>query len=556
MSLVNEICGSTPENYIKTEPLGSDYIFKNDSSFKEINLYDFFGNGATVNSFAECAHYVEGGWHPFKTTIFDIAIYGLQGMGVLLFAFLIYKLRLFKYIKLIDFKEAFKKVDNFKQIKTLSISIFFALQSFFIFDYVKRKAIRIPTFIDEYISITSNVEFFKNLNFTAGDFLGGSYSIYLTSGPLSAVGSVIGWNLTDKIIFARIMNYYWIFFLHLVFILFMKYQYKLNINYLILSSSFLILLIPWWQGYLYSLGEVASVLIFTNAVFLFYRLRKLSLFLFSLSIFFGKLLTLLSFLGFYLFNLFIEKKIRRVFLDSFFFLIPLVSWLTLVSFRYEDGSFFNYLFSLFDLILNHQSSGATTLDSSNSSSFVQTLLLSEYSNWNLYEKIRTLIVPIVFLFLIFLEKKEINKFFGNISIPLIGAIIFPYIWFWLLSPTKWIRYSQHFTVIIIISIFYFINYEIFKNKISYILSLACLAIFIDDSKMLIYILTFIGIALILLNKESINYKNLKGIIILIITINFTIPYFQNNNSGDINKEIPSCNPTLLSNDCREDYFDF
>ena len=50
MSLIEEICGPTPKNYIKADPLGSDYIFKNDPSFKEINLYDFFGNGATVNS--------------------------------------------------------------------------------------------------------------------------------------------------------------------------------------------------------------------------------------------------------------------------------------------------------------------------------------------------------------------------------------------------------------------------------------------------------------------------------------------------------------------------
>lgn len=46
-------------------------------------------------------------------------------------------------------------------------------------------------FIDEYVSLTSNIKFFKNLDYTAGEFLGGSYSIYLTSGPLSAIGSVI-----------------------------------------------------------------------------------------------------------------------------------------------------------------------------------------------------------------------------------------------------------------------------------------------------------------------------------------------------------------------------
>ena len=59
-----EICGPTPPNYIKTNPDSNQYIFENDPSFAPINLYDFFGNGATVNSFSECAHYVNGGWAP------------------------------------------------------------------------------------------------------------------------------------------------------------------------------------------------------------------------------------------------------------------------------------------------------------------------------------------------------------------------------------------------------------------------------------------------------------------------------------------------------------
>ena len=76
----------------------------------------------------------------------------------------------------------------------------FYLLTTFIFHYIFSKAVRVPRFIDEYISLTSNLNFFKNLDFNAGEFIGGSYSIYLTSGPLSAVGSVIGWNLTNKII--------------------------------------------------------------------------------------------------------------------------------------------------------------------------------------------------------------------------------------------------------------------------------------------------------------------------------------------------------------------
>lgn len=71
-------------------------------------------------------------------------------------------------------------------------------QHFFIFDYVRTKSVSITSFIDEYVVLTSNVNFYKNLDFNAGEFLGGSYSVYLTSGPISAIGSVISWNITNN----------------------------------------------------------------------------------------------------------------------------------------------------------------------------------------------------------------------------------------------------------------------------------------------------------------------------------------------------------------------
>ena len=60
-------------------------IFQNDPSFPAINLYDFFGRSATVNSFVECYYYVELGFEPNKITIFDYAI----GFGVVLLSGLI-----------------------------------------------------------------------------------------------------------------------------------------------------------------------------------------------------------------------------------------------------------------------------------------------------------------------------------------------------------------------------------------------------------------------------------------------------------------------------------
>ena len=69
---IESICGITPKDFNKQEIIGSSYIFEVDPNFTPINLYNFWGDAATVNSFSECLHYVNGGFQPTITTIYDI----------------------------------------------------------------------------------------------------------------------------------------------------------------------------------------------------------------------------------------------------------------------------------------------------------------------------------------------------------------------------------------------------------------------------------------------------------------------------------------------------
>ena len=87
--IITSICGTIPEGFKKVIPGDSNYIFQNDPNFQPLNLYDFFGRAATVNSFTECYYYVELGFEPNKITIFDI---GTSVVIVSLIAFTIYKL--------------------------------------------------------------------------------------------------------------------------------------------------------------------------------------------------------------------------------------------------------------------------------------------------------------------------------------------------------------------------------------------------------------------------------------------------------------------------------
>ena len=57
------ICG---ESDLKPdfEAIGTNpnFVFENDPNFESIRLFDFDGNIVNVNSWLECANYVNGGW--------------------------------------------------------------------------------------------------------------------------------------------------------------------------------------------------------------------------------------------------------------------------------------------------------------------------------------------------------------------------------------------------------------------------------------------------------------------------------------------------------------
>ena len=60
---VENSCGVAPEGISYFDP-GNDpnFVFVNDPNFIKVTLYDSEGNVAIMNSWFECAHYVNGGW--------------------------------------------------------------------------------------------------------------------------------------------------------------------------------------------------------------------------------------------------------------------------------------------------------------------------------------------------------------------------------------------------------------------------------------------------------------------------------------------------------------
>ena len=91
------ICGEVPLDYEPVDPNDSNYIFEADKNFIPINLHNFWGDSVTVNSFIECANYVEGGFRENIYSIFDISFFTI---GLLGSAFILYKIIKTKQVRL------------------------------------------------------------------------------------------------------------------------------------------------------------------------------------------------------------------------------------------------------------------------------------------------------------------------------------------------------------------------------------------------------------------------------------------------------------------------
>ena len=408
-------------------------------------------------------------------------------------------------------------------------------------------------FIDEYLSLTSNFNFYKYLDFNAGTKAGGSYSVVLTSGPLSSVGSVIGWSITKNLIVARFTNYLWAFILHIFFINLVSKYYKFNKYIFMIFSGFSLILLPWYFGVLYSIGEIVSTIIFFYAILLFIHNRNASLVLFSLSIFYGKLILIVMFGIFYLVYILINKEINKIFKDFIIFSIPALIWIGLVHLNYENGTVLNYIkdFIYFNFT-NNRSAGIKEIDSLSLIEYIFSYKNSEVVNWNFPDFLRVLISPLIFYIITIDHKKLSGKLKGFYS-PIIWSTFTLYLWFWILSPTKWIRYSQHFLLVQILLIFFIISQESFKtqNIIQRLLILVYIFTFFNSFEIIILcsIINFI----LYIWKPDLLKKNLKYVLIFFLFINLGNSLYEINLKNTYEFNFIHCEEILKSDKCYREY---
>ena len=71
------------------EEIGNNpnFVFENDPSFETLKLFDIDGNIVNVNSWLECANYVNGGWTNYFSDFFngEIIYFSLVSASLLIY---------------------------------------------------------------------------------------------------------------------------------------------------------------------------------------------------------------------------------------------------------------------------------------------------------------------------------------------------------------------------------------------------------------------------------------------------------------------------------------
>ena len=408
-------------------------------------------------------------------------------------------------------------------------------------------------FADEYVSLTSNLGFFTNLNFDAGIDHGGSYGVELTSGPLSALGGVLGLTIFKNLITARFLNFIWVFLLQMCLVFLIKKYYDINLKVLLLLSSLTFMLIPWYFGVLYSIGEIASTYLFFYSIIIFPQNRSLALILMSTSIFFGKFILVIIFFVFYLTFIIQNKQFKFVIKDGLTFSIPLFIWLFLVFLFYEKGNLGQYIINFFNFNFTNNRSAGIDRDLTTFSSYIFSFRDSEVTNWNLADILRVLISPIIFNFGILYFKNRLPTQIKILILPIVLSTTVHYLWFWLMSPTKWIRYSQHFLIISILLIFLLLSLN--KNEITdrkfYLYFSIYISIFLNSVFLLVGLVLFSVV--IFFSKNNFNKKFSINLLLLFLLFNSLNGIYEATSKSTYEFSFKECMEDIRSTECWHEY---
>tara|TARA_A100001011_G_scaffold336248_1_gene365664 strand:- start:3160 stop:4566 length:1407 start_codon:yes stop_codon:yes gene_type:complete len=457
---------------------------------------------------------------------------------------------------MINFYSSINKDLNQKTTKLIQV-LLFSVVNVLIFNLIFSNANTMNSFEDEIISLASHYNFFTSLNFDAEPLIPYNFGVGLTSGPLSAIGGVLGWGLTKNFVVARISNFYYVCLLQIIFSIFIAKEYKLEFKNLVIFSTIQITLVPWWFGSLYSIGEVASTIIFFNSLLLFHKYRNISMFLIGSSIILGKFILIVPFISFYgsylVISLLKNTKIVIFFKDFFYFLIPFICWYLLIILKTGFDYFMKYIVDFALFIYVYQDSGFESARNISFDLIIQQIRDSEVSDWSTASLIRIFIVPLISCLIIYRNKSEVFEKLGLHVLPIIFSILSTYTWFWILSTTKYIRHTKHFTIIIIFFLFLCLFKNLLKSNLDKLIVVSIISLFFGDL-IFIVLVNFLIYFLYFLKLDN-RIKNLIMNLLFssFLLVNLIININETNSKSLVDLDISSCVDGLTSEKCFSEY---
>ena len=441
------------------------------------------------------------------------------------------------------------KIKYYFNLVKKKTSLFLLPYSLLVFYFVFKTSQTLPPFRDEIVSLSANIGFFLNgLNFEGPreTIFQGLYSPYLTSPPLSAVGSSLAWYFTDNFNIIRLSNFVWV----LVVQLLLGYQvskiYNLNYQKVVIFSTFSLIAFPFWFGSIYSLGETISIIIFFNSILIYKDFPNLSVLMMGSIVFFGKIILGPLFIFFYISNLLLNKNFRKIPKEIFIFLVPSFLWLLLILFKSEYQTVGDYAddFLIMWNYMGSQVGNLSLLDILNYSNIVNNFETSGVLSWNTSVILRVFFPPILLSAVLVIKKGKDLMLDVNQLVYLFFGLAPLYGWFILVSPEKPIIYAAHFTFPVLMFCFYLLSRKNLKKDLVNNTAFLTFSLYMTSE-----ILFAVSLLLLILISTTKKFKYSLIVPLIVLSI-FNATYEVTQDEIYI-VDITKCKPDVSSNYCFE-----
>ena len=128
-----------------------------------------------------------------------------------------------------------------------------------------------------------------------------------------------------------------------------------------------------------------------------------------------------------------------------------------------------------------------------------------------------------------------------------------YSWFWILSPTKYIRHTKHFTIIILFLLFLLLFGDLLKSNLDKLIIISIISLFFGDLIFIAVINSLMYFLYFLKLNLRINNILMNLLFSSFFLINLVINLNETNSKTKVDLDLPNCSDGLTLEKCISDY---